>query len=524
MNEKKRDMIVWILFCCLIFAGICTFFLKFHPLMVFDTDDWTYLSFTRQSKLLPSTKEWNPIKVFPENNMPLAGHLGKPFLKAGKNSFYDVISISTGVVLCLFVLIYVISNARVVERIFKSGLVESILISLLVVFAHFTPFDSQADRSLNFFSAINMTSIFNYIIPTIFNAILVCLAIIHEDDIRHFFRKKHWVCKMVYVILIYFAIFSNLYCSIVFVVFSGMMCIKYFFVEARDYTTDRVDKLIQCSVYIYAIILWVISMIFEISGGRAEQLSGVAFDVKGSFIRYVEVIKDKNIVFNVILIASLVFYFVMLIHVLRNKDRYLKPLIDRLRVTSKKKRDEIVISEEDELCFKYVNWASLWIACAVLASVFLILLNAKTGGGYFSHIAVQLDFYLFLLMNVYMALAYLMKKQKKAIFGVAAVVALMAYMSVFSVSTYAEYNMSGYSNETCKALADYIVEQYIEADKSGVETAQIHVPDFGSEDNFPIANYGNMRIANTLYNYGVTSRFVMSEFVIDSTLNEKLGL
>ena len=43
-------------------------------------------------------------------------------------------------------------------------------------------------------------------------------------------------------------------------------------------------------------------------------------------------------------------------------------------------------------------------------------------------------------------------------------------------------------------------------------------------DNFPIANYGNMRIANTLYNYGVTSRFVMSEFVIDSTVNERFGL
>lgn len=162
--------------------------------------------------------------------------------------------------------------------------------------------------------------------------------------------------------------------------------------------------------------------------------------------------------------------------------------------------------------------------CAVLTAVFLILLNAKTGGGYFSHVAVQLDVYVFLLMNMFMELAFLMKRQNKVIYGVAACAALMVCMSVFWGGTYADYCMRGYSGDTCKALADYIVEQYVEADKSGVEIAQIHVPDFGSGDNFPMADYGNHRIANTLYNYGVTSKFVMSEFVIDSSVNEMFGL
>ena len=522
--RDKKEKIIWILLCCLVFAGFSFFFIKIHPMTIFDTDDWTYLTFTRQSKLLPSKSEWNPIKVFPENMIPLSVCLGKPFLEKTGLNFYSAVISGMGLVFSLFAMAYVMLLARLVTVRIRLRWIEGTCLVFFIVFIHFIPLLRQDAGNGHFFSAASINCVFNYTIPTLLNAILVCLAIIHEDDIRHFFSKKHWVCKTVYAVLIYFAIFSNLSCSIVFVVFSGMMCIKYFFIEARDHTTDRVDKLIQCSVYIYAIILWVISMIFEISGGRANQLSGATFDVKGSFMQFVGVIKGKNIVFNVILIASLVFYVVMLIHVLRNKDRYLKPLIDRLRVTSKKKRDEIVISEEDELCFKYVNWASLWIACAVLTVVFLILLNAKTGGGYFGHIAVQLDFYLFLLMNVYMVLAFLMKKQNKAIYGVAAVAALMAYMSVFGSGTYAAYTIRGYSNETCKALADYIVEQYVEADRSGVEIAQIHVPDFGTEDNFPIANYGNMRIANTLYNYGVTSRFVMSEFVIDSKVNDRFGL
>lgn len=331
------------------------FFLHAHPIMIFDTDDWTYLSFTRSSKLLPSKDEWNPIKVLPENLMPLSSYLGKPFLKPDGVNFYNAVTMGMSVVLCLFAFAYIILVVRMVCEKSGSSLLERIVVAMFTVFIHFIPYLKRDAGNSHMFSAINTTVVFNYTIPTLLNAILICLAMIHEDVIRRFFDRKHWVCKAIYAILIYLAVFSNLYCSIVFVVFSGVMCIKYFFVEARDRTTDSVDKLIQCSVYIYAIILWVISLFFEMAGGRASQLSGREFDLKGPIAQFGDMLKNKNIVFIVIIVASVVFYVVMLVHVLRNKDRYHKPLLDRLRATSKKKRDEIVISEEDELCFRYVT-------------------------------------------------------------------------------------------------------------------------------------------------------------------------
>ncbi len=522
-KAKKTDIAIWIVICCLLATGLSIFFFKYHPLTLFDTDDWTYLSFTRQSKLLPSRNEWNPTRVLPENLMPIAGYLGWALFHGGRG-YYDATVAGMNIVLIFFIVVYTVLLVRMVCRKFNIDVLLQAVLAAFVIFVHFLPYvkgDAVYDQ---FFKAGNACCVFYYTIPTLLNAILICLMMIHEEYIRHFFRKEHVACKILLCGMLYFAVYSNLYSSIVIAAFASVKILQFFFVEARDYTTDRVDKLIQCTVYIYVLVLWFVSMIFEIFGGRADQLSGVKFDIFGSFKAYINTFASKNILYSVIIIASAIFYIVMLIHVLRNKDRYLKPFLDRLKATSKKKRDEAVMDEGDALLFSYVNQASLWMVCFVLTSAFLILLSAKTGSGYLGHIAVQLDYNLFLLMNVYMALAYLMKRQKKVVFGVAACTALMAYMAVFGSGTYAEYNMRGYSNETCKALADYIVEQYVEADRSGVETAQIHVPDFGTEDNFPIANYGNMRIANTLYNYGVTSRFVMSEFVIDSTVNDRFGL
>lgn len=127
--------------------GLSLFFFKYHPLTLFDTDDWTYLSFTRQSKLLPNKSEWNPIKVLPENLMPLAGYIGST-LFLGSKGFYDAVVNGMGLVFALFI--------------------------------HFIPFLSNGAVVGHFFTDQNLTCIYNYTIPTLLNAILICLMVIHE--------------------------------------------------------------------------------------------------------------------------------------------------------------------------------------------------------------------------------------------------------------------------------------------------------------------------------------------------------
>ena len=96
--------------------------------------------------------------------------------------------------------------------------------------------------------------------------------------------------------------------------------------------------------------------------------------------------------------------------------------------------------------------------------------------------------------------------------------------SCFIGGGYRTYNLCGLPNTTVKDVSEFIIDQYVEADKRSVGTAQIHVPVFNSDDNFPLATYGNHCIANALHKYGVTQRNVVSEFVPDHSVNERFGI
>lgn len=68
---SKRDKWFGAICSGAIFAFLFVFFARVHPLMLFDTDDWQYISYSRHA--VPIWGDWNPTRVFPETVMPLAG-------------------------------------------------------------------------------------------------------------------------------------------------------------------------------------------------------------------------------------------------------------------------------------------------------------------------------------------------------------------------------------------------------------------------------------------------------------------
>ena len=72
--DIKRDVILPISLGVIIFVFVVVFYTYFHPLYIFDTDDWTYIAANRVP--LPSTDAWNPTRILPEVLMPLTASLG----------------------------------------------------------------------------------------------------------------------------------------------------------------------------------------------------------------------------------------------------------------------------------------------------------------------------------------------------------------------------------------------------------------------------------------------------------------
>ena len=529
MNKKKENTI-WIIFCCLVFAGLFIFFVFYRPVPLFDTDDWTYLNFTRNRNLLPGKDEWNPTRILPENLFPVTGYIGKFLLMPITGDFFTSIMLSCSIMLCIFVFSYIILMIRAVATKFSLTLSDKIILTLFLTVLCFISHLSKGEHYNFLFFGGNATNVFYYIIPNLFNMILVCLSMIHEDQLRHMFKKDHWICKIIYMIMIYFAIFSNLYTSIVFAAYSAVKTLQYIFIEARDYTTDRIDKLIQSIVYIYALLLWFISMIFEVSGGRATQVSSyTTFDLGASFKALFTAMFKTNILFQLILICSIITFIIALVDVIRNRSRYLAPLMKQLKRTSKNpsnrnKSDSNTATDEslplDKDRFTLANYATLMLLCTILTIAFLILLGAKTGTIYFSNPGVQSDYFSFVILITIMTLALLLKCKHKSIFVILACTIIMECLIVFSPGSYSYYR---YPPEKCKAITDYIIEQYVVADKSN-KKAEVHVPVFPTDDNSPIAiTYGNGRIAMTLANYGITNGYIESELIPDQAINDKFG-
>lgn len=506
-HMHSQNTIFWTMLFCIIFLGLCVFFLRFHPLTLFNTDDWTYLSFTRTSKLLPNVNDYNPIKVLPENLMPMVGYFGK-LLMPITGGYYDAIVLSMSLFFSALITVYVIVIGKLLEKKFSLGAIEKIALLLIVIFIHFIPFiDRRGGIYPHLFYEGNLTNVYNYTVPTLLNCIVIGITELHEEYLRHMFRREHTICKVVYMILIYLSVYSNLYSSIVIAAYASVKILQYSFVEGMISKSDLKEKLKQCFVYISVMVLWFISMIFEAHGDRAMVFDDKPFDLAGSFAAFIYAVVNRNTVFRILMASSVVGYIVLLIHVLRNRDIYLKEQ-----------------DEKDRLCFLYVNYATLWIIAMLLTMAYIVLLSAKTGPRYFGHMTPQFDYYFFLFMNFFMIISYSMKKYRKSLLCMIALALVLMCMTFFSKGSYPDYNDCRLSNENCKALANYVIEQYIEADKKELEHAYIRVPDFNSSDNYPYALYGNMRIARTLYNYGITSRFIDSEFVIDESINSQFGL
>ena len=67
--KKNKKAVGLFFFGLAVFLIMLAYFTRLHALVLFDTDDWKYASYSRQA--VPLWKNWNPTRVFPEIFMSL---------------------------------------------------------------------------------------------------------------------------------------------------------------------------------------------------------------------------------------------------------------------------------------------------------------------------------------------------------------------------------------------------------------------------------------------------------------------
>lgn len=501
MQSKVYTVFFW----TSVFFFIVYFFIKVHPLYIFDTDDWAYIQDSRNGRAWPVWGIWNPTRVFPEIFMPAISWLSVIFIYPFNVDYIESLSIGFGITLSFFIIVLGIMLSNFFENIFKLVRFESLLFSLLFILFLFYPLYRHSNLYL--LKAGNVTCIFYYTIPALLCSAVV-LWLLGKNE--KFGEMGHFSLSLL-IVAIYLSLNSNLFESIVLFSFSFSIILISLYTEIKQKNClsflglfSSIKNSVQNNkLHIFLIIAYLIVLIYEANGGRASGYSADVFelDIKSSFNTFIHSLVKTQQGFHILLIANLTGLF---IYLYRRKKNKLQPL-DRLF-------SEVLVK---------------LVISFIITTIFLILLCSKTGAGYLGRTDVALSYFFYILALSFCSLVYTYKCVKSHFNPVICLLPLLIILFssnvVFGGNRYEETSMAQFPVLIGKKISDDLISQIISADNSGETDIEILVPEFigPTNDNWPLALYGAQRVSDALYNHRIISREISVSFVPDRKINYK---
>lgn len=459
-----------IIFFIILFVILFVFFVRKHPLIIFDADDWGHIAVTHMG--LPDLNALNPSKILPETLMPIVTNIGVDIFMPFTNDFILSQMLIHGLMVSIVITLYIYCFYRLIKKIFNFN--DFILFGISIVFLilHFLIFRNGMSNNDYMFRAIDVNCYYNYIIPALLNCSLVMYFI--TDDT---FNKKNSKLKIsILIFLCYLAIFSNIFQSIILAAyFSVLLLIDY--IGAGD---KSIFKFIKNNYTKYIIvIIWIISLIFEANGARANAVgsyNSLFESIKNTIILFINTIIHCNKTFICIFLAS---SFVFVFEFFKEK-LYKRKLVKIILIMS-------------ILIITY-----LILLCTVVKADFNYIVRAD----------VLFGFIFFILLGICVVLSMIIQRFELVEY----LTPLIVFILFFQINTYsitfADSNVLKISHKNCIEISNIIIDQIKEIDKSENKSGVVYVPKYDTEDNWPIAEYGVKKTAKVLYIYGIITNNV----------------
>lgn len=179
-KTAKNSIIPLILLGGGIFLFVLAFYTHFHPLYIFDTDDWANITTNRVP--WPTLSAWNPTKLLPEIFMPLIATLGVWLFMPFNNDYIGSMCLAFASFLGIILVFYFISLYAILRKSLKNAAIPAFLVTICLVILHFLPMGNAKTANYMLYSN-NVTCIFHYTIPALWNSILVMYAIRNQDKL-----------------------------------------------------------------------------------------------------------------------------------------------------------------------------------------------------------------------------------------------------------------------------------------------------------------------------------------------------
>ena len=496
---KDNNKTLWIIVYSLIFIGMLVFFGYSHQLIIYDADDWLFASNTRSA--LPEWKSWNPTRVLPETLMSFCAGIGAEFIYPITKDYIGALAIVFALVLSGLIVMYFRAMVKYINTKMKLSDFQMLCLLSVLILLHFVIYKRFDSGNKHMFSEANVTCVFFYTIPALVNSITV-LTFATLGEINFFSRKYSVTTRAFLVLLSYLAINSNMFPSVILMSYVGKYLIMRLIriIRKRKNVKITIAAFVKYNISALLIVLcWIISLVFEAGGGRADDVesAGIFANIGDSLKYLVQIVwvmmnRTYILVVGVFVLMSLIAFF----------------------VTSSKREAEN----------KYAKMFIYSAGALFITSVYLVLLTAKTSPGYLKRSGVVFSITFHIMVIAGMSMAYSFKKIKWVTVLMPLVIFVLFNKTVCISGTFTAINSAGYDEQKCKEIDEYFIDKVVEADKKGKTEVTVKIPKYKTEDNWPVACYGNNFMADTLYRHGVTKKRMAIYVEPDKEINKKFGI
>lgn len=460
-----RKTLIFILSVFLFFLLFYTFF---HPAILTTPDDWLYVSYTRNA--IPILPKHNPTRVLPEILMPLVSNISTQLLMPLGVGFEMAIASGLALVLSLTIVFYTLTFIYVVRKKIVLSERATLWITAFFLLFHFLAFRTRIVDNPYLLGSFCLTNYYFYTLPILMNASLVmyCMG---SDILDRLTKIEHWKFGL-FITLVYLCFLSNLYSSILLIVYFFLVLVSKFRNSHFDIKSNiRENRFLWSMMLFYIIIL-----IFEANGGNAKTLMGgnVSFlsGLRQALASFFGLRAAVNLVFVglFVIVSSYTIYLYSSKHIVR-----------------------IDLKE----------YGLYSIFGFILVSTFCILISSQSKPYYVAQSDKMLSEFFWLLFGLSMCMAYCVKhcSRFEAILPVLFLL-LFCHTNTKNKTFCDVIHYDTMHRENVRLLS--ILDQ---ANQANVDSLTLYVPKIeGKEDNWPYPLYFGMDLSNTFYNHRLTRK------------------
>lgn len=494
MQEKRRNWYEWAWYFA-VFMFIYVWFTRIHPLVVFDADDWTYITYVRGA--LPLWGTWNPSRVFPETFMPFVCTTAVHLLMPLTSDYLGSITMASAFVVSICVTVYIRCFGQLMKRAFSLSALSAGYASALFLILHFLVFRTQESNNNYLFYCVNLTCYYYYLIPELLAAALV-MHMTGNPEFEQFLAAGNPAKKGLFYLLIYLIIFSNLPASGILAVYAGSKALLYLIRQRKSF---RLKAYLYDNRLCIAILLaWLISAVFELSGGRAGSAnlsSSLLKGLKNAVYIFADTFFGCNVWFLVICFGSFALAICLL-----------------LLAFQKKATPEAVL----------LSQLSVWMLCAAVMLLYTMILSAKVSLSYMTRSEYLFGVFFFGLMTVLVCFAYIVQKYPNILLVIPILLCVLFFEVNTNGRTFQESTMQYIDAETCMQISNDLVEQAVTAEQAGLAYMTLSVPLWESEDNWPHAVVLMDRMSRALQEHGILHKPMHMVIEPDPAINSAYNL